>query len=417
MSKIDTFPLAGERVPENALSATNADTLDGNDSTFFLNASNLNAGTVALSRLPNLPASQTTSGTFANARISASSVQQHIGKSYINGLNVDAATVDGFNSSKSNVINTIAVRDGTGDISARLFRSEFTSASASTPFFVIQQAIGTSNNYLRPATQNQVATNLAAESAFTSAFLGINAKAADSNLLDGLDSTAFAKLSAANIFTADNNQFDYGLSSNYSSSGSSWGGSIWGMGPAHNGGISSTTHSILNMYGISWEMSASANANSNAGAGLYVVYNGVVEAALGNSGIYVDGGGAFTGDPSFNTSDPRLKTEFLDFDSGSIIDAIEVGEFYWDAEKCEAAGFTQYDDVKHYGYNALDVYKTMGEYAAPIAPFDQDPKDKTKSKSGEEYRTGRDRELLSLALMEIKKLRKRVAELEAKNGL
>lgn len=43
-------------------------------------------------------ASDVTSGTFVDARISASSVQQHITKAYIDGLNVDADTLDGIDS-------------------------------------------------------------------------------------------------------------------------------------------------------------------------------------------------------------------------------------------------------------------------------------------------------------------------------
>jgi hypothetical protein len=115
---------------------------------------------------------------------------------------------------------------------------------------------------------------------------------------------------------------------------------------------------------------------------------------------------------AWSASDPRLKTRFRDFDSGEIIDALHVGQFDWDADKCEAAGFRAHDDQAHYGFDAQSILAAMGEVAAPLAPFDRD--EEGKSKSGNEYRTKNDSEILGVVVKELQKLRARVAELEGR---
>ena len=64
--------------------------------TQWINSSLASAGIA--SNFHTHAASDITSGTFADARISSSSVQQHINKTYIDGLNVDADTLDGNDS-------------------------------------------------------------------------------------------------------------------------------------------------------------------------------------------------------------------------------------------------------------------------------------------------------------------------------
>lgn len=68
------------------------------------------------------------------------------------GLNADL--LDGYQSSLSNVANTVAVRDVDGDISARLFRSEYDNANA-TINFIMTQIDTASNNFIRPSTPAQ----------------------------------------------------------------------------------------------------------------------------------------------------------------------------------------------------------------------------------------------------------------------
>lgn len=132
--------------------AVDADTLDSLDSTYFRNASNLNAGTVPAARL---------SGTY--------------------GIDIsgDAATLNGQARTTANDINTVVSRDGSGDVSCRLLRSEYTSTTGTIGYFMTQQAVGVSNNYVRPSTPAQVAAVLSGL---------VNA-----GTLDGLNSTQFLR--------------------------------------------------------------------------------------------------------------------------------------------------------------------------------------------------------------------------------
>lgn len=194
-----------------------------------------------------------------------------------------------------------------------------------------------------------------------------------------------------------------------------WGSNIWSMGVSYKGPDAADGWTPDgSQYGIAWLRSTNANANANAGEGLYVYVSGGLQGAIGVNGVYITGGGAFTGDPQFNTSDPRLKTKFQRIDSGRIVDSISAGRFHWDSDACKQAGFTCSDQYEHFGFNAQDVYQAMGEYAAPIAGFDQDPKNNKKSVSGKQYRTTRSPELLAVLWAEVQSLRSRLKKLEEK---
>lgn len=66
----------------------------------------------------------------------------------------DSQLLDGFNSSQNSWGNTVTVRDGNGDINARLFRSEYDSTNANIGF-IMTQVDTASNNYMRPSTPAQ----------------------------------------------------------------------------------------------------------------------------------------------------------------------------------------------------------------------------------------------------------------------
>jgi len=68
-------------------------------------------------------------------------------------------TLNGWGITQTSTGNAIAVRSAAGDINARLFRSEYTTANANINY-IMTQVNFTTDNYLRPSTPAQVATAL-----------------------------------------------------------------------------------------------------------------------------------------------------------------------------------------------------------------------------------------------------------------
>lgn len=93
--------------------------------------------------------------------------------------------IAGFTYSNLSTPSTLVLRDSAGDVNARLFRSEYDTTNASVNF-IMTQVDTAANNYIRPTTPAQFRAGVTAGH-----YLPIGGKAADSNLLDGLDSTAF----------------------------------------------------------------------------------------------------------------------------------------------------------------------------------------------------------------------------------
>jgi hypothetical protein len=82
----------------------------------------------------------------------------------LTGNMVDAGTLDGYASATAGTANTHALRDGSGDIHARLFRSEYDTTNGTIGYIMTQIDTAT-NNYLRPSTPAQVRTGLGVPSA------------------------------------------------------------------------------------------------------------------------------------------------------------------------------------------------------------------------------------------------------------
>jgi hypothetical protein len=77
---------------------------------------------------------------------------------------INAATVAGLSATAASTGNTIVARNGSGDIFARLFRSEYASTGGAINYFATQVAVGVgADNYLRPSTTAQVAAALLAD--------------------------------------------------------------------------------------------------------------------------------------------------------------------------------------------------------------------------------------------------------------
>ena len=100
-------------------------------------------------------------GSWAQWRLTLSDANHPPNTSYHNtyndgrylGLNSTATNADklgGVSPSESNIGNTIARRDSSGDIKARIFRPEYTSQNSTANFLMTQNETGTGDNYLRP---------------------------------------------------------------------------------------------------------------------------------------------------------------------------------------------------------------------------------------------------------------------------
>ena len=124
-----------------------------------LNGSNISSGTVAAARIASLDASKITSGTFADARISSSSVTQHLG-SYLTGNQTITLSGDVSGSGTTSISVTVA-----------------------------------------DDSHNHVISNVDGLQTALDGKLSTTGTAANSQLLDSLDSTAFLRSDAADTAT------------------------------------------------------------------------------------------------------------------------------------------------------------------------------------------------------------------------
>ena len=71
----------------------------------------------------------------------------------------NTGTLDGFSATSASTPSTIAARNSSGDINARLFKSEYDNTNGSVNY-IMTQIDTVSNNYIRPSTPAQVAADL-----------------------------------------------------------------------------------------------------------------------------------------------------------------------------------------------------------------------------------------------------------------
>jgi hypothetical protein len=78
------------------------------------------------------------------------------------GSGLDADLLDGFQSSQTNTASTVAVRDGSGDITTRLFKSTYPNGADAgiTGFIGRISSDGTGDTFLRPQSIAQTKTLL-----------------------------------------------------------------------------------------------------------------------------------------------------------------------------------------------------------------------------------------------------------------
>jgi hypothetical protein len=115
---------------------------------------------IANNRVPD-SAKLTASGFYLNSLIANNKVP-------------DSDKVDGYHGAEASTAFTAAIRNTSGDIFTRLFRSEYASSNATIAYIMTQRAVGVgADNYLRPSTPAQLATALV--SALEASFIRSNA--------------------------------------------------------------------------------------------------------------------------------------------------------------------------------------------------------------------------------------------------
>ncbi len=78
------------------------------------------------------------------------------------GSGLDADLIDGLNQTSVSTGDTIVARDVLGDISARLFQSEYDTTNGNIGY-IMTQVDTVSDNWLRPSTPAQLVTGLGLE--------------------------------------------------------------------------------------------------------------------------------------------------------------------------------------------------------------------------------------------------------------
>ena len=175
-------------------------------------------------------------------------------------------------------------------------------------------------------------------------------------------------------------------------------------------------------YGSYGSIGVSGSTNTYAGISFSAV-SGTLMMQAAASGfyfsnstwrVYWDGSGnqINTGNVTAYSSDGRLKKNVLPIPNAlSKVNRIAGVTFDWDLEECNRWNF--FPPENDVGVIAQDV-QAVEPHAVKFAPFDRDPLDQGKSKSGKDYLTVQYEKLVPLLIEAVKELSGKVTTLEAK---
>jgi hypothetical protein len=276
----------------------------------------------------------------------------------------DAAKLGGYSPSLTNVASTVAVRNTSGDILARLFRSEYTSLTTTPNFIMTQHVAGTTgDNYLRPASLSQVKSSMGLANVADSTPTSWGSVTM-SGTTGGYAGIRFSGVSRWLMVSASIQGFHNGSAWQwYFNNGSLTVGSVpptlipSGTFPGHyrvNGGLAVGPYAApdasagrLTVAGAAGEVSFGDRAQANSTTNRAIIYNnaGILRFWYGEDRFTISSSGLATFAGQVNMQDPRktsarwLKEHIEDL-TGSVerIERLRPKSFQWRATGKPAIG-------------------------------------------------------------------------------
>lgn len=296
------------------------------------------------------------------------------------GSGLDADTLRGSILAESVSGNSVVKRDSSGDVKARLFRSEFSTTNSNVQF-IMTQIDQSGNNYLRPTTPDQFRAAVT-----DSAYLGKTATASDASKLGGVSSGQYLRADVSNSL---GNSTYLMYANNPSLPTGSFPTSGGGLVPGNGDNATSTT---ANVKIASWK-----------GVGFAPTISGQT-VPVGENAVWIDtrtGALSARGNVTAYSSDARLK-ENIEVIPNALAKVSQLRGVTYDWRKeCRELGFEPTNPHEH-GVIAQEVQSVVPDAVAP-APFN------------EEYLTVRYERLIPLLIESVKELSEKVSRLEARH--
>jgi len=208
---------------------------------------------------------------------------------------INAGRLDGHALTSAATANTVAERDSAADITARLFRSNYSeqSTAPATTADIAFRNNSTSDNYTRFMTSGAFKSYCdsvgVSVDGHTHSYLGLTAKAADANLLDGVNGASYMRSDATDYqnntiyqrgYLVNETAYrDRGVYGHYDSTKTNH---IWSMGTAYKS--SATGVNFGNLYGLAYKHTNNATGGALA-SGHQMVWcqNGGPTSAMGSN--------------------------------------------------------------------------------------------------------------------------------------
>lgn len=360
-----TVDLDGRYLLQGA-TAADSQLLDGQDGLFYQDASNLISGTISDARLPaSISSDITGNAATATALQTARSI----------ALGGDVSGSASFNGT-ANITITATVADD---------------------------------------SHNHIIANVDGLQTALNGKLDVGATAANSQLLDSINSTSFLRSDTADTMSgrltytnADPIDTGRGINGGYgvsTGSGTAWGANIWGMGDTYDGSGTGTSFATdASQYGLTWLRDTHPSITATiVNEGLYLYRAGNKIAGMGYSGHWFSNEIRATGDIIAFYSDERLK----DF-HGTIPSALEKitklnGYYFTENELAKKLGYK--NDKMQLGVSAQEVQEVFPE-AVEIAAISYD------DNVDEEYLTVKYEKLVPGLIEAIKEQQAQIDELK-----